>query len=71
MEQTDDNPPLGFRTIYDTDRFENVVGPIYFRDADGTRVAGLRVQKNHLNGTERSLYSYPRDGPKRFHRMKR
>ncbi|MBT5434810.1 MAG: PaaI family thioesterase [Alphaproteobacteria bacterium] len=50
MEQTDDNPPLGFRTIYDTDRFENVVGPIYFRDADGTRVAGLRVQKKHLNG---------------------
>jgi uncharacterized protein (TIGR00369 family) len=46
----DDHPPAGFRVIYEGERFEDIVGPIYFRDADGKRVAGMRVQKKHLNG---------------------
>jgi uncharacterized protein (TIGR00369 family) len=46
----EDNPPPGFRVLFEGDRFDTVIGPIYFRDHEGTRVAGLRVAKKHLNG---------------------
>ena len=45
-----DNPPPGFRVLYEQERFETLIGPIYFRDDENLRVAGFWVQKKHLNG---------------------
>jgi len=51
MTQTNpDHPPPGFRVIYDNERFEDIIGPVYFRDDETNRVGGLRIQKKHLNG---------------------
>ncbi|MBC6439139.1 MAG: PaaI family thioesterase [Rhodospirillales bacterium] len=49
-EDNPDNPPTGFHVIYDNERFENVVGPISFRNDENGRVAGRRVQRKHRNG---------------------
>jgi len=40
----------GFRVAYENERFEDMIGPILFRDRDGERVGGFRAEAKHANG---------------------
>jgi len=42
--------PEGFRAVYENERFEDMIGPILFRDDSGTRVGGFRAEPKHCNG---------------------
>lgn len=42
--------PEGFRVIYENERFEDMIGPILFRDDDNSRVGGFRAEAKHANG---------------------
>ena len=42
--------PEGFRVIYENERFEDMIGPIMFRDDEGSRVGGFRAEAKHANG---------------------
>ena len=42
--------PEGFRAVYENERFEDMIGPILFRDRDGERVGGFRAEAKHANG---------------------
>lgn len=42
--------PPGFRMIYENERFEDMIGPIYFRDDATMRVGGFLAETKHCNG---------------------
>ncbi len=44
-----DTPP-GFRVIYENERFEDMIGPILFRDSETERVGAFRAEPKHCNG---------------------
>ena len=43
------DPPEGFVDMFDNEPFESLIGPILYRDADGKRVGGFRVEPKHAN----------------------
>lgn len=45
-----DDTPAGFRVIYENEAFEDMIGPILFRDDEDGRVGAFRVEKKHCNG---------------------
>jgi uncharacterized protein (TIGR00369 family) len=43
------DPPPGFYDPFEDEPFETLIGPILYRDADGKRIGGFRVQPQHAN----------------------
>ena len=42
--------PKGFRVLYENEAFEDMIGPILFRDSDSDRVGAFRAEARHCNG---------------------
>jgi len=49
-QQAGDGIPAGFRAVYENEAFEEMIGPILFRDDAGERVGGFRAEPKHCNG---------------------